>query len=484
MVWLCALLTLVMAAYPLARACLRFEVGYNEGWNVYNASTVVHQFSAGRGLLYGARPGWTTINYPMLSFVAVAALERVTHELLFAGRALSLLGLLGSCVLVGAIVRRLGGSARAAMLAGLYCLAVFCTDADAYVGQDDPQMLAQMFFLGGLLLYLWRRDSWAAIAGAAALFVVGGSIKHSPIEFPLTVLLELALIARWRAVWFAVCGLVLAAVSVALNVHFGGAYFVSQLLAPRSYSTDRALGHLLDVFGPLLLPFCVAVAMAWAVRKDRRRRIAALLLVVSLAIGGYFGGGRGVSINMLFGAVVATAMLLGLFWDEACAAKWRWLGREFAPLLLFGWLLIPWLLVPWIVTGDWNPAHRFRQDVAAEGRFAEETAFLRARSGPALCESLLRCYVAGKPFVYDPFNATRLIELHRLDATPMLEDLRRGRYAAVQFDEPIEQERQSERWDPAILAAIEANYAAAVVNADGEIYVPKAAAALPGAGRR
>jgi hypothetical protein len=463
-----------MAAYPFARACLRFEVGYNEGWNVYNASTVAHQFTAGRGLLYAARPGWMTINYPMLSFVVLAGLERVTHDLLFTGRALSLLGLLGSCVIVGGIVRRLGGSAHAAVLAGFYCLAVFCTDADAYVGQDDPQMFAQMFFLGGLLLYLWRRDSGSAIAGAAALFVVGGSIKHNPIDLPLTVLLDLVLIARWRAVWFAGCGLVLAAVSLALNGYFGGAYFVSQLLAPRSYSTDRALGHLLDVFGPLLLPFCVAVAMAFAVRRDRQRRIAAMLLVLSLVIGGYFSGGRGVAINMLFSAVVATAILLGLFWDEACATKWRWLGREFAPLVLFGWLLIPWLLVPRIVTGDWNPAHRFREDVAAEGRFAGETAFLRARRGPALCESLLRCYFAGKPFVYDPFNATRLIELHRLDETPMLEDLRRGRYAAVQFNEPIERERQSERWDPAILAAIEANYVPAVVNADGEIYVPAA----------
>jgi len=471
--WICACLTLVVAAYPFARAGLRFEVGYNEGWNVYNASTVVHQFLSGRGLLYGARPGWTTINYPMLSFVVVAALERVTHELLFTGRALSLLGLLASSVLVGAIVHRLGGSARAAVLAGLYCLAVFCTDADAYVGQDDPQMFAQVFFLGGLLLYLWRRDSWFAIAGAAALFVVGGSVKHNPVDFPLTVLLELALIARWRAVWFAGCGLVLAAVSVALNVHFGGAYFVSQLLAPRSYSTGHALANLMDVFGPLLLPFCVAIAMAFSVRKDRRRRIATILLVVSLGLGGYFGGGRGVSINALFSAVLATAILLGLFWDEACATRWRWLGREFAPLLLFGWLLIPWLLVPWIVTDDWNPAHRFREDVAAEGRFAGETAFLRARSGPALCESLLRCYFAGKPFVYDPFNATRLIELHRLDERPMLEDLRRQRYAAVQFDESIELERQSERWDPAIVAAIEANYVPAVVNEDGEIYVPK-----------
>jgi hypothetical protein len=468
MVWICAGLVLLMAVYPFARACLRFEVGYNEGWNVYNASTVVHD-----GLLYGARPGWTTVNYPMLSFVVVAGLERVTHDLLFTGRALSLLGLLGSSVLVGAIVRRLGGSLRAAVLAGLYCLAVFCTDADAYVGQDDPQMLAQMFFLGGLLVYLWRRDSLRAIAAAAALFVVGGSIKHNPIDFPLAVLFDLALIAPWRALWFSGCGLVLAGVSVALNVRFGGTYFVSQLLAPRSYSTGRALGHLLDVFGPLLLPFAVAVGLAFAVRHDRRRRIAAILLGTSLVIGVYFSGGRGVSINMLFSAVLATAILLGLFWDEAGARKWRWLGRGFAPLLLFGWLLIPWLLVPRIVTGDWNPAHRLQEDVAAEARFAGETAFLRAQSGPALCESLLRCYFAGKPFVYDPFNATRLIELHRLDETPMLEDLRRGRYTAVQFDEPIEQERQSERWNPAILAAIEANYVPAVVNADGEIYVPK-----------
>jgi hypothetical protein len=468
MLWMCAALTLVMAVYPFWRACLRFEVGYNEGWNVYNAAIV-----AGHGLLYGAKPGWTTVNYPMLSFVLVAWLERVTHDLLFTGRALSLLGLVGSSVLVGAIVRRLNGSLLAALLAGLYCLAMFCADADSYVGQDDPQMFAQMFFLGGLLLYLWRRDSLKAIAAAALLFVVGGSIKHNPIDLPLAVLLDLALIARWRALWFAACGLVLAGLSVALNVHFGGAYFVSQMLAPRSYSNAKVVASLIKVFGPLLLPFCVAVAMAFAVRRDRRRRIAAILLGSSLVVGGYFSGGKGVAINALFSAMLATAILLGLFWDTAREARWRWLGREFAPLLLFAWLLIPWLLVPWIVTGDWNPVVRLREDMAAQKRFAAETAFLRRRGGPALCESLLRCYVAGKPFAYDPFNATRLMELRRLDGSAMVEDLQRQRYGAVQFDEPIERERRSERWAPAIVAAIEANYVPAVVNQDGEIYVPK-----------
>jgi hypothetical protein len=43
----------------------------------------------------------------------------------------------------------------------------------------------------------------------------------------------------------------------------------------------------------------------------------------------------------------------------------------------------------------------------------------------------------------------------------------------VQFDEPIERERHSDRFDPAIVKAIEENYMPAAINADGEIYVPK-----------
>jgi hypothetical protein len=41
------------------------------------------------------------------------------------------------------------------------------------------------------------------------------------------------------------------------------------------------------------------------------------------------------------------------------------------------------------------------------------------------------------------------------------------------LDSPIQQERQSERFDPAVEAAIEQNYVPALTNADGEIYVPR-----------
>jgi len=201
-VWICACLALATAIVPFVRAFFRVEVDYNEGWNVYNASIV-----ADYHLLYREKYAWTTVNYPMLSFFIQAQLHRLTHDYLFTARAVSVLSLTCCSVLVGAIVRSLSGSWQASTLAGFYCLALFCTDADIYVGMDDPQMFAQVFFLAGLLVYLWRRESLLAIACAALLFVVGGCIKHNPIDFPLAVLLELALISLRRALWFSGWGL-------------------------------------------------------------------------------------------------------------------------------------------------------------------------------------------------------------------------------------------------------------------------------------
>ncbi len=465
-VWICACFALATAIVPFARAWFRVEVDYNEGWNIYNTSIV-----ANHQLLYPVKYGWTTVNYPMLSFVILAQLHRFTHEYLFTARALSLVGLIGCSVLVGAIVRCVAGSWRASALAGFYCLVLFCVDADVYVGMDDPQMFAQVFFLAGLLVYLWRRESLTAIAGAALLFVVGGFIKHNPIDFPLAVLLELVLISWRRALWFSGWGLAFVGVAVALNIHYGGPYFLSQLLAPRVYLAGKVFDQFVTVFGPLLLPFCVALYTAFVMRKDARRRITAILLATTLVVGGYFGGGQGVSINCLFSALLATAIVMGLFWAEVDAGRWEWARQPraaYVPLVLFGWLVIPL-----IITGNWNAVRSLRETAAAERRFDEDVALLHSRSGPALCESLLRCYFAGKPYGYDPFNATRLIRFGRLDGTAIVEDIRQQKYGAVQLDEPIEDEKDSERFNPSVLAAIQNNYVPALKHEDAVIYVPK-----------
>jgi hypothetical protein len=457
---------LVTAIVPFARACFRVEVDYNEGWNVYNASTV-----ANHGLLYPVKYGWTTVNYPMLSFFLLAQLHRLTGEYLFTARALSLVGLVGCCVLVGAIVRCLGGSRVASWMAGIYCFAMFCADASLYVGIDDPQMFAQVFFLLGLWVYLRRRESLPGLLGAALLFVVGGFIKHNPVDLPLAVLVELWLVSRWRALWFSGWGLGFVAVAVWLNIHYGGPYFLSQLLAPRVYVGGKVFEQFLNVFGPLLLPFCVALFMALAVLKEERRRIAAILLATALLVGGYFGGGQGVAINCLFTAMLATAILIGLFFDEVAGRRWRWAGRRWVvhgPLVLFGWLAIP--LMVW---GNWNVVGRLREVAAAQRRFDMTVEMLRDRSGPAMCESLLLCQFAGKEYVYDPFNATRMIHFGKLEVGVVVNDLRQQRYGAVQLNGPVAGYTRSERFDARILAAVEESYVPVLTLEDAVIYVPK-----------
>jgi hypothetical protein len=460
------------AVVPFTRPFFRGELGKNEGWNVENAALVsAHQ------PLYPTRYAWTTVNYPMLSFAVLAELHRITHDYIFTARALSLLSLVASSVLVGQIVLKLTASRRPALLAGLFCLALFCVAADypIYVGMDDPQMFAQVFLLSGLLVYLTAGKRYAGLAIAALLFVVGLCIKQNLIEFPLAVLLDLILISRRRAIWFGLSGLAFEAFAVLLQLHYGGPFFLDELLMPRNWSIEKALQLSGIVLGPLLLPLAVALCVAFALRRRPQQRVAGILLALSLLSGGVFIGGQGVSINMFFGTFLAICILVGQFLAAPWPAKYR--NASLVPLALFAWFLIPWILVPSLSDPDaprdgWNPVLALAHSVASQARFDQEVGLLRSHPGPALCESILRCYMAGKPYVYDPFNATSLIDLGKLDPSVVANAILNHQFAAVQLSGPLEDKSRSEWFAPAILAAIRQSYRPVLQNEDGTIYLP------------
>jgi hypothetical protein len=174
---------------------------------------------------------------------------------------------------------------------------------------------------------------------------------------------------------------------------------------------------------------------------------------------------------------LALAIVCGL------ATKWSW-ARPFSARAAVSFGVAPVLLISLACTLTLEP--HFRDALRAlpkqEHQFQEQVAFLRSVPGPALCESLLSCYDAGKPYVYDPFNATRLVEFHRLSAQPLLEAVDRGAFAEVQLDQPIEEEYEDEvsasqsggggRFPSAILAAIQRHYMLAFSNSHCYIYVP------------
>jgi hypothetical protein len=466
--WACALFALITAICPVVRAFYHFEINYVEGWDVYNVLKVVHHAP-----LYSARYAWTTVNYPILSYYVVAYISRFTHDYLLAGRLLSLVSLAVSCVLIGLIIQKLTDDLAASFFGGFFCLALFCAIATRYVGMNNPQMFAQVFFLSGLLLYIAKQPTAGRIAAIALLFIVGGNIKHNLLEFPAAVFIDLCLISRRKAAQFALFSAVLLGASVMLNIKLGGPFFVSNLLSSRTYSLFDGFHDFLGNYWPILLPF--AVACIW-VRKNwgvRERRLICIFLIVSLMIDVAIAGGIGISINTYFGNFFAISIIMGMVLHDTRQPSSTFLiqnavWRRRIPAILFASLLLPLSLSGYF--WFWSGLKRMPEE---QDRFDAEASFLRAQPGPAICESLLRCYYAGKEYVFDPFNGTRLARSHKLDSGEIVQKIATHQYAAIQLHGPVGTlERPNERFPNDVLDAIGQYYVLSLDDPKCAIYLP------------
>jgi hypothetical protein len=144
----------------------------------------------------------------------------------------------------------------------------------------------------------------------------------------------------------------------------------------------------------------------------------------------------------------------------------------------------------------WNRVSELPEE---QSRFDREVSFLANLPGTAICESLLRCQAAGKPYVYDPFNSRRLIESGKLDSHPIVARIATRQYAAIQISLPVklyeglaDQMRRPkldpvdyaaiqlgpygelhERFSEDILTAIDTYYVLALDDPNCAIYVPR-----------
>jgi hypothetical protein len=472
LVGICVVILAWTAVVPVTDAFRMRELTLNEGWNVGNSQKVTDHLP-----LYPGTPDWTPVNYPALSFHLAAALQKLTGDYLFTARFLSLASLCLSGVLVGLIVFQTGQSRIAAWLSGLFLVALFCADARSYVGMDDPQMLAQVFFLAGLYAYVkGGRKGWS-LELAALLFVLGGNVKHNLIEFPLAVLLDLLFTSPRKALRFAVVGLLLVAASVLLTNWTDGPAFLSNLLAPRAYSHYRA--HFIPwlVLKPILLPVVAALFMVFRCWRNPSQRVLALLLLIALPVDVAFSGGNGVWINAMFGSLIAIVLLLGTFWAEFPTLPLRPLKA--LPLAAVCAIFFLSLAIPMKSDIGWglgSMRRAMQTSRSEEARYATEVDFLRQQPGPALCMSPLRCYSAGKPYLYDGFNAPRWIALGKLDANVMVDHLRNQDYSAVQMGSTVEGQLPGCHATPqcvlSILLAIQQYYRPAFQDKGCVIYLP------------
>jgi hypothetical protein len=458
--------SIVTLVYPAVRAFYRFEIDYNEGWNVYNTQAAMQHRS-----LYDSKYGWTTVNYPILSFYLVGYLSHFIGDYLLTGRLISLVALLVSCVLVGLIVKKLTGGWGPAVFAGVFCLGLFCSRTPFYVGADEPQLLGHVFSLFGLWLYLAAPPSTMRIAGLTFLFALGGNIKQNLLPAPLSVLSDLFVTSSSKAIRFMAFGVFFLALSIAINLLVGGPFFISHLLASRTYSFLQLREEFFAYYSSLGLPLLFSAFWSIWQLRNRRARVISFYFLSSLFIGVAFSGGAGVNINAYFDNFFAMSIIMGdcldLLWKAPIPSfgkggRWRFL----VPVLLYS--NVAFTFVPWGV----NLGGILADFPEREKAYLGAVSYLTSQPGPAICETLILCYDAGKPYILDPFNSARLVRQGKLDSNEIVKQIAEKKYGAIETETPVTQET-TERFPKDVLYAVDRYYVEAAKGPGCHIYLPR-----------
>ncbi|MFT4025728.1 MAG: hypothetical protein QM676_02830 [Novosphingobium sp.] len=470
-------LALVLALYPLIRSFFDYEIDFNEGWNGY------FQLRALAGQpLYAGYPPFFANNYPPLSFYLVGAVGALAGDPVLAGRLVSLAALAAIAAACGHIVRTAGGGRWDRLLSVATCVLLFAAFATDYLGMDDPQLLGQAFATWALAVHLGGAPTVRRTLLAAGLVTVSVMTKHNLLLVPLLISADVALrgTARTRAAWFA-GGIVLAALCAGLLYAFAGAAPFRMIFAPRSWEVDRAFLFTVEILARYQAPIAVVGAGLYAARRHWPAKLVLAYLIAAIAVGAAWSGGAGTDINVFFDISIALAIGAGI-----AALGLRERGLAPRSLALFALLANAGALffAP-------QALGRFGVDMAGEMAdrarlFAEDAAWLRARSGPVLCQSQLLCLRSGKPLFYDSFNATQAMRFGALPKDTLTGMLARREIAVVQVsdlpartpnDPPGVQAYPARfvNFEDDVFEALDRYYKVDRVGVSGRFYVPREA---------
>src|SRR3954470_18554312 len=411
LIWSIALLAALFLVWPVWRAFFPMEIWGNEGWNAYHADAAMR----GAAQLYPPSDGLIANNYPPLSYYVMGWLGLLFGDPLYVGRAVSILSTLAIGVAAAAVVRQFAGSIVGAMLAGFWFVATMARFFEFYVGMNEPQLLGLAVMSAGFAWFLRRHAQGRAVEPAILVMVLASFIKHNFITLPLVALIWLAL-ENWRlALRAALFGGAPAAFGLAICAFLFAPYFIADMLMPRTYHLARALSTLGRL--QFILPAMVLWAIwAWHESRSKPARFTALLIGIALPLCLIQKSGAGVDENAQFELIFATACGIGLAYDGLRRDPLRtgW-SPERISLIVLGILIVRLLLSTRLEFAYVLFSPQYRAQAAEHaGATRAEAARTAAVPGPVACSNLVVCRMAGKPFVYDHFWVTQLIETGKM----------------------------------------------------------------------
>jgi hypothetical protein len=456
-----------------------FEINYNEGWNVYNADRLVQG-----GQIYDDN-FWRINNYPIASFLIVEAVNSFLHDLLLSGRLVALISFAAIGGFAAMAIRRFGGGRTDAMF-GAGCAMGFCyLVAPVWIIADDPQTLGEAVMLGALVSYIARPPDRLNLLRTGFLVVLGGFIKHNLLAIPIAVTLDLIFRSPRRLpLWLVSCAGFVGGFLALTQIVAGGA-FIDHLMSPRLFHWYGARYHLMKYLRLFKFPLAVIALSASRVLAADRMILAAwgMISIVSATI---LAGFEGTSYNMFQDAAVFLGVAAGVMMSELRKAEFRGrLARVLASVLPF--LIAQPILAraPNVADQVYHGRALLDADRKREETFLADARYVSDKQGSAICESLLLCYVAGQPFILDPFNSRQYMLTGMLDQSELVRRIAAREFAVIQLradicDDPttptchiLHYRQKVDRFTDEVLYAIDQYYVIARRSTFGSFYVPK-----------
>ena len=461
-----------------------FEHNYNEGWNVYNLQRIIDH-----NLVYDHNY-WRVNNYPLGSFLIVASINFLVHNLLLSGRIVALVSYFAIGALAAVATRSFGGDRIDAIFGGACTLGFCYLVAPAWIMVDDPQTLGEAVMLGGLVTYISRTPNHLSLFLAALIVVLGGFIKQNLVAIPLVITIDLAVRSPRRLFFWLACGAGLGAGFLGLTQIVAGGSFIDHLLSPRVFTWYGMRYHLMKYLRLLKFPL-IAIVMFSPVVFSGNRIILVIWGIISILVATIFSGLEGTSYNMFQDSAVFLGIATGVMFCELRkrGSRGAVIRGRFAGIV-FG--VMPLLLAQPILARSTDAFLQIYHGGAllefnrrAEREFLAEAKYVSERRAAAICESLLLCFVAGQPFILDPFNSRQYILAGRLDQGELIRRIAGHEFAVIQLradicDDPataschiLHYPQKFNRFTDETLYAIDHYYKVERRSQDGTFYVPR-----------
>lgn len=469
-VFIAAAVVAIIAVYAIPAIGIFDHIprSYNEGWNAYQVQALLQ----GQPLYPAWNEPWVN-NYPPLSFYVVAALSLATHDVIFSGRLISLVGILATGFNIGAISAALTRNKLSGFVAALFFLIAVGVWFQSYVAMNDPQWLGHGVQTTGALILLasaQSRRSLAAVALGAALMFSGCLVKHNLVVLPPVVWGVLLIKDRKACLVMSLVFLVLGCAFILFAFAMYGRPFFEQVLGyQRVIRFVRGVRYL-SKFAFVVAPAVVFALLNLALSpSDWRSRFPSVYALFACLIGGYALCGEGINYNVLFDVVIAMALTVGSLFNvlpgllESGGVNPA-LSSALSGLLLFA------------------PAgvNFYELTASSESVVTRQAELPLARSvidaladakGPVACEIPAWCFWADKPIVYDVFSMAERAKRGGNEEARFVDQVADGYYAAVetQSNIPIAEQKNRAYWD-----ALTRNYKL-IISEPTEVWVRKIA---------